>query len=100
MLFLQEFVDSLEIVETVVDEETQFGHDSQLIVHACAQLVTNGLGVVLDVAEYLFAFFRGKYAEIGGADAEVGGDARSGYADHHAVHHAGLRLEDEAELFL
>ena len=55
MLFLQEFVDSLEIVETVVDEETQFGYDSQLIVHACAQLVTNGLGVVLDVAKNLFA---------------------------------------------
>ena len=33
-LFLQEFIDALDIVETVVNKESQLGNDAQLITHA------------------------------------------------------------------
>ena len=90
----------LDVVQRVVDEEAQLGHDAQLMAHALSQSEANLLTVFLDVLEQFLALFRREDAQIGCADAQVGRDLGSCHADHHAVHSACLFLENHAQLFL
>lgn len=45
----------LDIVERVVDKESQFRYDAHLVLDACAQLVANLLSVGIHVGKNLFA---------------------------------------------
>ena len=47
----------LNVVKAVVNEEAQFGDDSQLIAHARAQVVTDGFLVCGDVLDDFLRFF-------------------------------------------
>ena len=93
-------VDVFGVVERVVDEKLQFRDDTQLVSHAFAQFETQGGGVGVDVAHDFFAALRGKYAQVGAADAHVGTNVGFAHADEHAVH--GFRLKEEyfAQLLL
>ena len=88
------------VVERIVDEEAQFGYYPQLVAHACAQFVAYGLLVRRNVLYQLVGLFRGEYAQVGRADAQVGTDAAARNAHHDAAHRARLRLEYQAELLL
>lgn len=50
-LFLQEFVDVLEIVHGIVDEEAQFGYDAQLEAYALAEFVAYACVLLVDGIE-------------------------------------------------
>lgn len=50
-LFLQEFVDMLEVVHGVVDEEAQFGYDAQLEPYALAEFVAYACVLLVDGIE-------------------------------------------------
>ena len=52
-LFLQQFVDVVDVVEAVVDEEAQLGDDAQLVVHASSQFVPDALFVGCDILQQL-----------------------------------------------
>ena len=67
----------LDVVERIVNKETQLGNDAQLIPYSCSQFVPNGLLVCLDIRQQLLSFVAGEDAEIGGADAQVGRDFHS-----------------------
>ena len=99
-LLFQQLVNAVNIVQRVVDEEAQLGHDAQLIANALTQSIANLLAVLLNVLKQLLALLRRENAEVGGADAEVGRDLCSGYRHHHTMHSAGLLLENHAQLFL
>src|SRR3712207_433778 len=99
-LLLQQLVNALYVVQTVVDEEAQLRNDTQLIAHSLAQIVAYGLLVGDDVLEYLLTFIAGENAQIGGANAEVGTYFHPGDAHHDAVHHAGLTLKNGRQLLL
>ena len=90
----------LDIVETVVDKELQFGDDAQLVTCACAQLVAYLRGVVIDVVADLLRTFAGEDAEVAAADAHIGADAADADADQHSVGGLCLALEDVAQFFL
>ena len=57
VLFLQQFVDVLDVIQAVIDEETQFGNNTQLIAYACTQVVANGFLVCSDVLDDFLRFF-------------------------------------------
>lgn len=50
LIFCQQAVDALQIVERIVDEEAQLRNDAQLIVHPAAQLVAYRLLIGMGVA--------------------------------------------------
>ena len=50
-LFLEQFVDMVDIVERVVDEKPQLRYDAQLVSHLGAQLVAYGLLVGIDIVD-------------------------------------------------
>ena len=100
MLLLQQFVDVLDIVKRVVDEEAQFGNDAHLVSDACSKFVADGLFVRVDVFYQLLRTVGGEDAQIGSADAQVGRDADTCHRNHHAVHHPRLALEYLGKLLL
>ena len=99
-LLLQEFVNMVDVVEGVVDEEAQFGDDAHLVADARAQLVADGLHVRVDVLDDFLAALAGEYAQVGGADAQVGRYLGARNADHDAVHGARLLLKNLCQFLL
>ena len=81
-LLFQQLIDPLQVIETIVDKETEFRNNAQLIAHPCAQLVTNGFLIAIDVLQHLVAALRRKYTEVSRADTEIWRDTTS----HHAWH--------------
>ena len=72
ILFLQQLVDMVDIVERVVDKETQLGNDTQLVADPRAQLIPDGLCVGVHVLDDLLAFLRGEHAQVSRAYAQFG----------------------------
>jgi len=99
-LLLQQVVDAFEIVERVIDEETQFWYYAQLVSYSLSEVVTYCGGVLLYVLQQFVTTLRGEDAEVCSADAEVWRYLHSCYAYHYAVHLACLALKDETELLL
>ena len=56
-LFLQQFVNPINVVERVIDEESQLRHDTQLVPHLRTQFVSDGLYVGVDVRQDLLTLF-------------------------------------------
>ena len=55
-LFLQQFINTLHIVERIVYEEAQFRNDTQLIADTSTQLITYLLLILCNVLNQLFTF--------------------------------------------
>ena len=100
LLLFQQAVDTLNIVETVVLEETQFGDDAQLVVNPLAEVVAYGLLVLAYVFEEVFCFLRREDAEISRADAQVRTYLYARHAYEDAMGLARLALKNLSELFL
>ena len=75
----------LNVVETIINEESQLRDDTQLISHTCTKLVAYSLLVGRDVLYYLFALFRRENAKICSTDTEVWTDANSCYAYQYTI---------------
>ena len=97
---LQEFINVFNVIQRVIDKELQFGNDSQLLSHACAQFVANLLLVVIDVLHNLLGAFAGEHTQVSTTDTKVGTYAAGAYTNQHTTHGAGLFLEDIAQLLL
>ena len=72
VLFLEELIDVLNVIERVVDEEAQLGDDAQLVAHPCTQFVTDGLFVLLDILHQLLTSLTGEDAQVSGTHTQVG----------------------------
>lgn len=90
----------LDIVETVVDKELQFGDDAQLVAHSDSQFVAHLLLVLIDVLHQFLSLLTGEYAEVDAAHAEVRTDAAGTDADQHTMHLTGLCLENLTQFLL
>ena len=97
---LQEFIDVFNVIQRVIDKELQFGDDSQLLSHACAQFVANLFLIVIDVLHNLLGAFAGEYTQVSTTDAKVGTYAAGAYTNQHTTHGASLFLENIAQLLL
>ncbi len=53
LLLFQEFINALKIVKAIVQEETKFRDDTQLISHFLAQVIANGLLAGIDILQNL-----------------------------------------------
>ena len=53
ILFFQQFVNTFDVVERIVNEETQLGDDTQLVAYACSKLVADRLLVGSHVLQQL-----------------------------------------------
>ena len=99
-LLLQQFVNVVNVVERIVDEEFQFGDDAQLIAQATAQLVAQFAHIAVDILQYLGRALRREDAEIAAAHAEVGTDTYGADRYEYAVEGGRLFLEYIAQFLL
>ena len=53
LLLFQEFVDMLQIVQTIIQEEAELRNDTQLVSHLSTQVETDRLLVGIDILQYL-----------------------------------------------
>ena len=99
-LLFQEFVDVLQIVHRIVDEEFEFGDDAQLMPHARAELIANARVLRIDALQDVFRLLRGEDADVCAAYAHVGADVSLRDAHDDARHGFGIFLEDVAQFLL
>ena len=90
----------LNVIERIVDKESQFWDDAHLISYACAQFVTYLLGVGIDIGKDLFAFLAGEHTQLGCADTQVWRYLGTCNRYHHTVSGTRLLLEYEREFLL
>ena len=70
--FIRRYCDIFNVVERVVDVESQFGDYAQLVSHSVAKLKADALAVLVESLYYFAALFRGEYAQVCLCNAEVG----------------------------
>ena len=56
ILLLEQLVDALQVVQAIIQEETQLWDDAQLVSYFLAQVVANGLLVRRDVLQDFLTF--------------------------------------------
>lgn len=90
----------VNVVQRIVNEETQFGDDAELLSASFAQFVAHATHVCHDVIECLFRFFGREYTQIGAANAQIRADVNLAYAHEHTARLCGLQAENVAEFLL
>ena len=90
----------LDIIERIVDKESQFRNYTHLVAYALTEIIAQCLFVFPNVIDYFFALCRREYAKVGGAYTEVWTYLHSRYRHHNPVHRACLALEYKTQFFL
>ena len=93
-------VDVLDIVEGIIEEETQVGTLAKGRLNGLCQLITTGAGLALDVVEDFLSSFGGEDAEIDTSDAQVGRYSHRAHRYEHITHAGGLAAKYLAQFFL
>lgn len=88
------------IVQRVVNEETQLRDDTQLVANPRAQLIAYLFLVLVDILHNLLAPFAGEDAQVCRADAQVRTHPHPCHTHHHPMHATGLLLENHTQLLL
>ena len=71
---LEEVVDMLDVVERIIEIESQFGCLAQLESHLLGKVVANRLRVFVDICHYLLPLVRWENTEICFGNAQIGLD--------------------------
>ena len=90
----------LNVVERIVDKESEFGSFAKLIAHTLCKLVTHAAGTVVDALNDFVGTLRGENAEVGAGDAQVGLHAHCAHRHQHTAHLSSLHTENLAKLLL
>ena len=69
LLFFQQFVNTINIVQTIVNEEAQLWDDAELVAYTLTEVIANHRLISGDILDYFISLFRREDAEIGRADA-------------------------------